>query len=114
MTPDLCGSLKSLAKCHNRLFSPSNAQLGRSFASWANAIDPNKDTVSDKRMQLGLEYIIFVTSISTIPHLGMRVAWVYLLECQIGDWFVQNFQKLSRFVKSATSTNRDSCLFNEY
>jgi hypothetical protein len=69
-----CGSLKSKTECHIRLFlSLAGAQSCCSFARWANAVQDG-NAVSDKRMKLGLEYIISVTSRTIIPHTGAKVS----------------------------------------
>jgi len=61
---------------------------------------------SDKRMKLGLECIIGITSNSTIiPQKWSGVSSVSLYECQIGDWFVQVSRKIPKkfgLVKSVT------------
>ena len=61
-----CGSSKRKTKCQQRLCSLGSAYPEPSFAGLANWVEYGL-AASDKRMKLGLEYIIGFTSNSTIP-----------------------------------------------
>lgn len=62
--------------------------------------------VSDKRMKLGLEWIISVTSSTIIPHTGAKVSIDFCKSAKsaIGSCKIPKNSQISDFGKTATSS----------